>query len=59
MPTLVLFCPVISISYKYIGNTLSQQSFHVFRCSIPENGILSVSVHPRIQLTNMEVPDEQ
>jgi hypothetical protein len=55
----VYFCLVISISYDHIGNTLSQQSFHVFRCSIPENGILSVPVHPRAQLTSMEVPDAQ
>ena len=53
----VQFCLVISISYKYIGNTLYQQLFHVFWCSIPEYGILAVPVHPRVQLTNMEVPD--
>ena len=53
----VQLCPVISTSYMYIGNTLPQQSFHVFRCSIPEYGILSVPVHPRAQLTSMEIPD--
>jgi hypothetical protein len=59
MSTPVHFCPLISMGYGHFGNTLSQQSFHVFRCSIPEYDILSVPVHPRIQLTNMEVPDEQ
>lgn len=53
----VYFCLVISISYDHIGNTLSEQSFHLFWCSIPEYGILSVPVHPRVQLTRMEVPD--
>ncbi len=53
----VHFCSIISKAYMAIGNTLSQHSFHVFWCSIPEYGILSAPVHPRVQLTNMEVPD--
>ena len=57
MSTPVHFCPLISIAYMTIGNTLPQHSFHVFRCSIPENGILSVPVHPRVKLTRMEIPD--
>ncbi len=57
MFTPVHFCPIISMAYMSIGITLSQQSFHVYRCSIPENSILSAPVHPRVQLTSMEVPD--
>jgi hypothetical protein len=53
----VNFCPLFSIAYQLLGKTLSQQSFHVFRCSIPEYGILSVPVHPRVKLTSMEIPD--
>ena len=57
MPTPVLFCPVNSISYKHVGNTISQQSFHLFSDSIPELDVLSPRVHPRAILTHSEVPD--
>ena len=53
----VQLCLSFSKGYGIFGNTLHKQSFHVFKCSIPENGILSVPVQPRAKLTSMEIPD--
>jgi hypothetical protein len=52
------FCPVISIGYKFIGNTLSQQSFHLFYVSIPDIIILSPDDHPSPNLSINSVPDD-
>ena len=57
MSTIVHFYSLFSNSYRAIGNTFSQQSFHLFCDSIPEVSVLSPDVHPRPQLSNQGVPD--
>ena len=57
MSTPVHFCSLLSMSFEFIGNTLPQQSFHLFGGSIPEMSVLSPDVHPRPQLSIQGVPD--
>jgi hypothetical protein len=54
----VPLCPVISISYKYVGNTFSQHSFHLFNGRIPDMSILSHDDHPSPSLSIIGVPDD-
>lgn len=46
-----------SISYRIIGNTLSQQSFHLFYVSLPDMSILSPDDHPSPLLSLPGIPD--
>jgi len=57
MPTFVQFSLFFSMTYRIVGDTLSQHSFHLFSDSIPELDVLAPRVHPRTILTHSEVPD--
>jgi hypothetical protein len=58
MSTPVHFCILISIGYKYIGNTLPQHTFHLFYGRIPDMSILSHDDHPSPSLSIIGVPDD-
>ena len=57
MSTPVLICPFISMPYRTVGKTLSEQLFHLNWCSIPENRQLATPVHPRAVMSNRRIPD--
>ena len=59
MSTAVHFCPLFSMSYRSIGNTLSQQLFHLLCASIPEMNILSPDDHPSPSLPINRFPDDR
>ena len=47
----------MSIAYVVVGNTYSEQSFHVFRASLPEYGALSTRVIPSPLLSGQDAPE--
>ena len=58
MATFVQFSLFLSTTYRIVGNTPHQHSFHLFYGRIPDMSILSHDDHPSPSLSIIGVPDD-
>ena len=59
MVNIVQYCPYMSASYNYIGNTSTLNMFHLICASIPEYDLLSSAVFPSPMLALDQVPKRE